>query len=154
MALVIFAIGVLSIAFPRTGGAAWFNADIGAVGQAGSTTQNNGTFTVMGAGSGATGVADSLQFVYQVRATDFEIIVKVESLSSGNPYTATGLMLRESLLPESPNVFLSVSAQDGINMSNRTAQGFHRRRQHTGRIPGILSWQPLAHRHSDERGNH
>lgn len=59
------------------------------------------------------GNADQFQFSYQQRAGNFDIRVRVESLSLSDPWAKAGLMVRESL--EASSRFASVLATPGPN---------------------------------------
>ena len=104
----------------------WTMQDVGTVGAAGDASYDGGTgvYTITGAGAGAEGSADGLNFVFQQVDGNCEMIAKVEGLSAESPYTQAGLMIRESLSAGAKNAFVYVSHEDGINFSARTSTGF------------------------------
>jgi hypothetical protein len=51
----------------------WYDADIGEVGQPGSSSQSDDTFRISGAGSDIWGTADSFHFTYTNMAGDGDI---------------------------------------------------------------------------------
>ena len=78
-------------ALPITG------TDIGGPAVAGSSTTVTGGFNVSGAGSDIGGTADQFQFNYQPQSGDFDMKVRVASLTLTDPWAKAGLMARESL---------------------------------------------------------
>ena len=103
----------------------WETQDIGTVVEAGSSSYNAGTdtFTVEGSGDGVSGTSDSFNYVYQKMDGNCEITIKVSSLTNESPYTAAGLMIRDSLSANSRNAFVYVSNEDGANFSARGSPG-------------------------------
>ncbi len=86
----------------------WLDQDIGVVnGLTGSTTYSNGTFTVLGAGTGLNGTADSFHFVYQPLSGDGSIVARVVSLAGASSIPQAGVMIRETLNTNSSNAFVS-----------------------------------------------
>jgi RHS repeat-associated protein len=81
----------------------WSDGDVGSVGVAGSAAFASGTFTVKGAGSQIYGTADGFNFMYQSLSGDGTIVARVVSLSGGNSYAASGVMIRETLTAGSTN---------------------------------------------------
>lgn len=76
----------------------WSDADVGAVGIAGSASYSNGTFTVNGAGNGLFGTTDGLNFAYQAVSGDCTIVARLlTSTTSSDPQV--GVMIRETLAP-------------------------------------------------------
>ena len=76
----------------------WLDADVGAVGVAGSSSYTTGTFSVSGAGSQISGSVDAFHFVYQTLSGDGSIVARVR-IPSG---TQAGVMVRQSLDAGSP----------------------------------------------------
>ncbi|MGA8367490.1 MAG: IPT/TIG domain-containing protein [Candidatus Acidiferrales bacterium] len=76
----------------------WLDVDIGTVGMAGSASYANGVFTVKGSGSGVTGAADSMHFVYEPLSGDGSIVARVVNVQSTAGFQA-GVMIRETLSP-------------------------------------------------------
>src|SRR6266536_588897 len=73
------------------------SADVGSPVLAGSSTAMGNNFDVAGAGSDIGGTNDQFQFNYQQVSGDFDVNVRVESLTPGDPWAKAGLMARESL---------------------------------------------------------
>ncbi len=103
----------------------WLIEDIGATGHAGEASNSGiNVYTISGAGSGVSGAADALSFVYQEVDGDCELVARIESIGSQSPYSAAGLMIRESLAAGAKTAFVSVSSQDGVNFFARTSTGY------------------------------
>jgi hypothetical protein len=84
--------------------------DIGGSLPAGSMTKNaQGSFTVLGGGTDIWDVSDQFFFAYSEANGDFDVKVRVESLTPYNRWSKAGLMVRESLAPESRMVFNRVT---------------------------------------------
>ena len=81
----------------------WKNQDIGAVKIAGSATCDaNGTFNLNASGWGAWGAQDSLHFAYRTLDGDGQIIAHIARLDSTHGAVVAGVMIRQSLAPDSP----------------------------------------------------
>ena len=110
----------------------WVNGDIGAVGQVGSASYNNGIFTVKGSGADIVDNADAFQFVYQPWTGDGQIIARVTGVQNTDGWAKAGVMFRESLAANSRHALMLVSAAQGT--------GFQRRLN----TDGLSSWTPGA----------
>jgi len=97
--------------------APWQTTDIGAVAQVGSAGQSSGTYTVRGAGQ-LSGTRDSFRFVYQPLNFDGEIRARLTAVETNNLDGDFGVMIRESLSPNSKYAFMGV-AQDLKFVSQR-----------------------------------
>jgi PKD repeat protein len=87
----------------------WVNADVGAVGIAGSASYSAGTFTVRGSGADIWDRADRFHFVYQPLNGDGEIVARVAAVQNTNSWAKAGVMIRESLATNSVNAFMAVT---------------------------------------------
>ena len=85
---------------------AWTDADVGAVGQAGSATYSTSSeqFTVNGSGQGVFTNADEFNFVYQPLSGDGSIVARVVSLT-GSSSPPAGVMIRETLNTNATSAF-------------------------------------------------
>jgi beta-glucanase (GH16 family) len=101
----------------------WVNQDIGSVGVAGSTTYASGTFTVNGSGTDIQGTADSFQYAYQAASGDCSITARVASQTNTHGGAKAGVMIRETLAADSPNMFMEVSPSFGLYYQYRTTAG-------------------------------
>ncbi|MFZ1156261.1 MAG: Ig-like domain-containing protein, partial [Candidatus Sulfotelmatobacter sp.] len=100
---------------------AWLDADVGAVGLAGSSSYTNGIFTVSGAGSQFSGNEDAFHFVYQPLSGDGSIVARV-TMPYGTGAEA-GVMIRESLDAASANGNTIVPSAAIVEFNARTAAG-------------------------------
>ncbi|GAB6061862.1 Ig-like domain-containing protein [Deferrisoma palaeochoriense] len=81
---------------------AWTSVDIGGPGKTGSATESGGVLTVEGGGADIWGTSDQFHFMYRTGLTasdDFEVTVKILSLTNTNPWSKAGIMVRDSLDP-------------------------------------------------------
>ena len=101
----------------------WIADDIGAVGQPGSAISLNGKITVIGSGGDIWDNADAFQFVYQPLHGDGTITARVESISDGDGWEKTGVMIRQSAAPESPHVFMAITRDQGAAFQRRASAG-------------------------------
>jgi len=101
----------------------WQNADIGAVGVAGSASESGGTFTVRGAGADIWNAADAFQFVYQPLTGDGQIVSRVASVQNVHIWTKAGVMIRNTLAANSAYAFMLVSAANGVRFQSRATAG-------------------------------
>jgi hypothetical protein len=94
----------------------WQGADIGPVGLPGGEDFRNGQFIIGSSGSDVGGMADQFHFVYQALSGDGEIAAPYAGWAAG--YFAShdgksGLMIRQSLDPDSANIYLFTKAGGG-----------------------------------------
>jgi phosphatidylserine/phosphatidylglycerophosphate/cardiolipin synthase-like enzyme len=109
-----------------TGGpvpAGWGDADVGAVGAAGSSSYTGGTFTVSGAGADVWGTADAFHFTYQSLSGDGQIVARVASVENVNSWSKAGVMIRGSLAANAPFAFMLVSPGKGTAFQYRSSGG-------------------------------
>ncbi len=101
----------------------WSQADIGAVGIAGSNSTSGNTVTVRGSGSDVWGTADTFRFVYQPIAGDCVVEAQVSSITNTNGWAKAGVMIRESLAANGRNVFAFLTPQNGVAVQARPVAG-------------------------------
>jgi hypothetical protein len=113
------AIGCLPLPSP------WTAADVGDVGIVGNTCVDaDGTpWTVSGAGADIWGTADAFQFAYRSFAADGSITVKLSGEHDTDPFAKAGIMIRQTLAPDSAHVILDVKPDGGIEFMTRPAGG-------------------------------
>lgn len=117
-------LGTITIApvSPNSLPAPWQTVDIGPVGLTGSATQTNGVYTVRGAGQ-LTGTSDGFHFVHQPLSADGEIKVRLSSVQAANTNGSFGVMIRESLSPNSKYAFMGVSQDLLFRWQRRSSSG-------------------------------
>lgn len=99
--------------------APWQTTDVGAVGETGSASYTNGTFTILGAGADIWGAADEFRFVYQTLNGDGEITAQVNSLTNTNAWSKAGVMIRETLDAGSKHAISVVTPSRGVSFQRR-----------------------------------
>jgi regulation of enolase protein 1 (concanavalin A-like superfamily) len=103
--------------------ASWTARDVGAVGVAGSSTSNSGTFTVKGAGADIWGTADAFQFASTSLTGDGSIVARVATVSGTQAWTKAGVMMRATADAGSTHAFMLVSTAKGLAFQRRTVAG-------------------------------
>ena len=101
----------------------WTSQDVGAVGVTGRSTQSAGAFTVAGAGADIWGTADAFRFVGRTLPGDGKLIARVASLSAAQAWAKAGVMVRQTLDPDSAHGLMLVSATKGAAFQRRSAKG-------------------------------
>jgi Big-like domain-containing protein len=84
----------------------WTSQDIGSPTTPGSSSILAGTFTVTGAGTDIWDTSDQFHFVSQLLTGDGEIVARVMSLGNTDPSARAGVMMRETLTADAPNVMV------------------------------------------------
>jgi len=101
----------------------WRSTDIGNVGAPGNATENNGAWTVTGAGGDIWSTVDSFQFLHRSAFSDGQhLIVRVDDLENTHPFAKAGLMLRTSLDPGAQTVILDVKPDGEVEFMTRGTQ--------------------------------
>jgi phosphatidylserine/phosphatidylglycerophosphate/cardiolipin synthase-like enzyme len=103
--------------------AGWNQADVGAVGVAGSASYANGTFTVSGSGADVWGTADAFHYAYQSLTGDGQMIARVASVPAVAAWSKAGVMIRGSLAADSAYAFMIISAGKGSAFQYRATNG-------------------------------
>src|SRR6185295_15168786 len=129
---------------PKAGGAAgaapsaaWQSRDIGAVGQAGSTSLNGSVFQVSASGGDIWDAADGFRFVYKPLSGDGEISARVVSLAPSDAWAKAGVMIRESLAADSAFAMSVATPSNGRGFQYRAAPGAG-----AGLVPGSAGAAP------------
>jgi len=105
------------------------SAEVGG-GGGGFVSGDDGTFTVQGGGAGIHGLGDEFQFVWTDLPENGSITARVDSSSGGHYFARAGIMLRESLTPESRFVALEVTPniasgdQSSVYLGRTVRHGF------------------------------
>jgi hypothetical protein len=101
----------------------WVDADIGAPALPGSATYSNGTFTVQASGADIESNLDQFHYVYQPVTGDVTIIARLASLQPTDPWAKAGVMIRETLDPDSKHAMMFDTPGNGLNFARRTTTG-------------------------------
>jgi len=106
----------------------WSNLDIGSPTTAGSTEYDETTlaWTIQADGTGIMGTADQFHYAYKSLSGDGELIARVARIEPAvDDWAAAGIMMRLALIPNSPYVFMGVTANasedHGVTFMGRTA---------------------------------
>lgn len=104
--------------------AGWTAADVGAVGQAGSTSYASGTLTIDAGGTSVYSTADAFHFAYQPWTGDGTLVARVDAIASnGGTDAGAGVMFRETLAADSPLATMLVFASTKAKFRTRTSPG-------------------------------
>ena len=103
--------------------AGWSDADIGAVGVAGSLSLSNATLVEAGAGSDVWNLADAFHFAWQALAGDGTVVARVDGQQNTNGWAKAGVMIRESTAAGSRNAFLALTPGNGATFQWRSSTG-------------------------------
>jgi hypothetical protein len=115
--------------------APWQSADIGSPGVAGSSVNDNGAFTVTGAGVLGTGRADSFRFVYQPMNADGEIRARIPALTASASSAVAGVMIRESLSANARCAMLGLTSGRTLVYLARSSTGGKMASMQSGAAP-------------------
>jgi regulation of enolase protein 1 (concanavalin A-like superfamily) len=97
----------------------WSSADIGNPRTAGSTSIQNGTFTLTGAGDDIWGTADQLRATYQKLPADGEIVARITShTNTTDGWAKAGVIIKQSTTAGSPYALLATTPANGINFQH------------------------------------
>jgi regulation of enolase protein 1 (concanavalin A-like superfamily) len=97
--------------------------DIGDVAVPGSFSTTNGVTTITAAGDDIWDQADSFFFLYRAMSGDFDVRARVTSLENTDAWAKSGMMIRASLDPQSPNVFSFLAACNVTCLQSRDTPG-------------------------------
>ena len=124
--------------------AAYRSADISGS-PAGSTNvvSEGAAYDVSGGGPDIFGQTDGFRFVYRQVSGDFDVKVRLQSLSAADASARAGLMARESLANNSRNAFASATAADGYRFTARTATNENTSLFKTGTVSYPKTWVRL-----------
>src|SRR5262249_32649909 len=102
----------------------WIDTDIGSVGQAGSASATGGgVFSINGSGQDIYYGADAFHYVYQPLSGDGSIVARVLSVQNTSNWAKSGVMIRESLTPDSAQADVVVSPGKGVVFQRRDNTG-------------------------------
>jgi hypothetical protein len=102
------------------------SADIGAPKPTGATTvlTPGRDYDLLAGGADIWNTSDQLRFAYRQLTGDFDVIVRLDSLTNTNDWAKAGLMARESLAANSRNLFaLATPGPNGYRLQTRSTPG-------------------------------
>jgi hypothetical protein len=100
----------------------WISQDIGWAYRPGHESTFFGLRRTFSTGTNIAGLSDSFHFTHQPILGNREIVMRIIHIPHG-PSAKAGLMLRESLKPNAPNVFIGLSAGGGGMFQYRQQPG-------------------------------
>jgi regulation of enolase protein 1 (concanavalin A-like superfamily) len=102
----------------------WQQTDIGAVARAGSTSYNDGVFTVRASGADIWETADEFRFTHQVSFDASTVVTaRVDSVQNIHVWTKAGVMLRAGTGASARHASVFVTPGKGIAFQRRLATG-------------------------------
>ena len=101
----------------------WLADDLGTPSIAGFTAYSDSALTLNAAGADIWGSSDQLRYVYQPKAGDCTVTVRVTGVENSNINAKAGVMIRESLTANSDYVDLLATANVGVYLQARTSVG-------------------------------
>lgn len=99
------------------------HADIGSPALAGDAVHAQGLYYVVAGGRDIWDTSDQFHFVYQQVTGDVELVARVVGMTVPDPWTKTGLMIRESLAANSKHAYALITASNGQAFQRRTETG-------------------------------
>ncbi len=117
-------------------------ADVGAPALAGSTVRAGNELTISAGGADIWGTADQFHFAHQQRTGDFDISVRISSLTQADLYTKAGLMARESLAAGSRHIFALAFPSNAARNNNVGGYEFQSRTATNGPSTAIYPAVP------------
>jgi hypothetical protein len=105
-------VGVLSL---------WFRGYPPSVGS--FTEAPVGTFTMTGSGTDITGTADEFHYAYKTLTGPGTIVARVDSIVNTNDWAKAGVMIRETLDPNSAHAMAFVTPAQGVVLEYRIGAG-------------------------------
>ena len=113
------------------------HADVGNPAIKGTVRISGDGFDITAGGADIWGVKDEFNFVYIERTGDFDIVTRIESLTSPHLYTKAGLMAREDLTAGSRHIYFQVFPDNNARNKNNGGYEFQYRQQKNGEMKAI-----------------
>lgn len=101
----------------------WKSGDVGGVSVTGAFGQTNGVMTITGNGADIWNRADAFHYVYLAMKGDVALTVRVMDIQNTDPWAKAGLMIRQSLAPDSAYAMVLVTLGQGVAFQQRAAAG-------------------------------
>ncbi|HKV62229.1 MAG TPA: protease pro-enzyme activation domain-containing protein [Candidatus Acidoferrum sp.] len=122
----------------------WQDLDIGAIGFHGSASAVNGTFTVQASGNWIWNIADGFNYAYQPWSGDGTVIARLTGLQGGSSSQSTGVMIRETLDPDSANAYAAFASGSMIYFTERPSTGANSTFQTNSVVISFPYWVKLT----------
>ncbi|MBL7184880.1 MAG: LamG domain-containing protein [Phycisphaerae bacterium] len=114
-----------------TGLTLWFQGQPAAVGSV-SFDAASQIYTLTGSGADIGGVSDELHYAFKQLTGGGSVTVKVESLTDTHAWARAGVMIRETLDPDSPHAMVVVTPTGRVAFEFRATAGQDSHSTHTG----------------------
>jgi len=101
----------------------WASDDIGDVGEPGSDSLDRGVWTIRGAGEGVGGTADECHYAHRLFTGHADLVARVVSVEETEQGGEAGVMVRESLEPDSPYAAVLVGTDGRVSFRYRSIAG-------------------------------
>jgi len=102
----------------------WADTDIGSVGLNGSASMSaGGVFSINGSGADIYYTTDAFHYVYEPLNGDGSIVARVVSVQNTSNWAKSGVMIRETLTPDSRQADVVVSPGKGVVFQRRDNTG-------------------------------
>ncbi|MGA2685503.1 MAG: LamG-like jellyroll fold domain-containing protein [Verrucomicrobiota bacterium] len=101
--------------------AGWSDVDVGAPGIAGSASYSNGVWSVAGGGTDIWNASDQFNFLTNALNGDGAVIARVISQTATDPWAQAGIMIRNAISSNAPEVSLSITPSNGVAFRYRYA---------------------------------
>src|SRR5262249_24899649 len=101
----------------------WLHQDVGNVTLAGTAGLAGTTFSISASGADIWDTADAFHYVYQPWTNDVDIVARVVTVPTTDPWAKAGVMIRESLAAGSRHAMMIVTPGHGTAFQRRTATG-------------------------------
>lgn len=101
----------------------FYSSDIGTTGGTTQTLDPGSAYDVSGAGTDIWSTSDQFRFVSRAITGDFDMRVRIDSISFVNGQSMAGLMARTSLDGNARNVFVKARADNSTRMTYRSSTG-------------------------------
>lgn len=113
------------------------STDIGNPAIAGSSKIDTNAIGITAGGADVWGVRDEFRFSYFEQTGDFDLVTRIESLTSPHLYTKAGLMAREELTDNSRHIFFQVFPNNNSRNKNNGGYEFQYRQAKAGEMKAI-----------------
>jgi len=101
----------------------WFRGYPGSVGS--FVEAPAGTYTMTGSGTDITGAADEFHYAFKTLTGPGSIVARVNSITNTNQWAKAGVMIRETLNPDSTHAMTFVTPGQGVVFEYRTGTGLN-----------------------------
>ena len=99
------------------------NQGIGSFASVGSFAETDGTFTINGSGTDIWNAEDGFRFIYQAIDGDCTVTARVLNIENTSGWAKAGVMIRESLAPNSACATALVTPTQGFALIERSTAG-------------------------------